>query len=364
MSFAAPLGGAAKNKNAADSVFDENSQAEIRKAKGERDNFVEDKYFKSQVNRWEDLKQGAYVNVGEIGGQSPLHLVGMPDGDIRFDVVKIKRNMTEHGDYLTVKLLNEIPGIIAHPVAISEFSAENTISVFGDVFVGNSPMMVGVTISKNRASNDISKVRTFNARKDVGNLINDESILYLDVNKRRTRQWFQACGIQVPLGGTKFGFIRSISRTYSNVNTNSKNKFSTDTDNVRKSRSQRDVPTEQAERARPEAEEIARKWGLSEKKTEAMRRGLADICESAGVGVRLTRANCRCIRIRGCGRAAAPIRIADIYEAMDVDTVAARLLRRGENTVKQAAGKTEKCLTTGKCLTAPPPYMLGLLPRL
>lgn len=280
--FAAALDDAAKNKNAADSVLDENSQAEVRKARGERDNFVEDKYFKSHVNRWEDLKHGAYVNVGVIGGQSPLHLVGMPDGTIRFDVDKIKRNMTEHGDYLTVKLLNEIPGIIAHPVAISEFSAENTISVFGDVFVGNSPMMVGVTISKNRASNDISKVRTFNARKDVGNLINDESILYLDVNKRRTRQWFQACGIQVPLGGTKFGFIRSISRTYSNVNTESKNKFSTDTDTTRKSRSQRDVPTEQAERARPEAEEIARKWGLSEKKTEAVRRGLANIYEAMG----------------------------------------------------------------------------------
>lgn len=226
------------------------------------------------MNRWEDLKHGAYVNVGVIGGQSPLHLVGMPDGTIRFDVDKIKRNMTEHGDYLTVKLLNEIPGIIAHPVAISEFSAENTISVFGDVFVGNSPMMVGVTISKNRASNDISKVRTFNARKDVGKLINDESILYLDRNEKRTRQWFHACGIQVPLGGTKFGFIRSVSRTYSNVNTKSKNKFSTDTDNVRKSRSQRDVPTEQAESARPEAKRRRKSGDFRERRLRQYAGGL------------------------------------------------------------------------------------------
>ena len=109
-------------------------------------------------------------------------------------------------------------------------------------------------------------------------------------NIKRTRKRLHACGIRVPLGGTEFGFIRSVSRTYSNVNTKSKNKFSTDTDNVRKSRSQRDVPTEQAERARPEAEEIARKWGLSGKKAETVRRGLADICESADVGVRLPRA--------------------------------------------------------------------------
>lgn len=93
--------------------------------------------------------------------------------------------MTEHNDYLTVDLLKLIPDIIANPMAISEFSAENTVSVFGDVFVGNSPMMVGVTISKDRAGNDISKVRTYNTRRDVGKLITDESILYLNEDKKK-----------------------------------------------------------------------------------------------------------------------------------------------------------------------------------
>ena len=38
----------------------------------------------------------------------------------------------------------------------------------------------------------------------------DENILYLNENKKRTRNWFQVCGISVPLNGTSFGFIRSI----------------------------------------------------------------------------------------------------------------------------------------------------------
>ena len=63
-----------------------------------------------------------------------------------------------------------------------------------------------------RAGNDINKVRTFNARRDVGNLITDDTVLYINEDKRKTRKWFQACGIQVPLGETKFGFIRSISQ--------------------------------------------------------------------------------------------------------------------------------------------------------
>ena len=109
-------------------------------------------------------------------------------------------------------MLLAIPDIIAHPIAISQYSQENTVSVFGNCFVGSSPMMVGITISKDRAGNDITKVRTYNARKDVGRLITDETILYLSENKRNTQSWFQACGIQVPLGGNQFGYIRSITQ--------------------------------------------------------------------------------------------------------------------------------------------------------
>ena len=188
----------------------------------DRDHFVEDKYFRTQMAKWEDLKHGSYVKVGQIGEKHPLHSVGMPAGVLRYDVSKLKKNMADHGDYLTVELLKSIPDIIADPVAISEYSEENTVSVFGDVFVGNSPMMVGVTISRDRAGNDISKVRTFNARRDVGNLITDDTVLYLGEDKKRTRKWFQACGIQVPLGETRFGFIRSISQKTDSV----KRKFS------------------------------------------------------------------------------------------------------------------------------------------
>ena len=178
----------------------------------DREYFVEDKYFKSQMSKWEELNHGSYIKVGVIGEKHPLHLIGMPNGVLRYDVDKLKKNMSDHSDYLTVDLLKAIPDIIANPMAISEYSEENTVSVFGDVFIGKSPMMVGVTISRDRAGNDISKVRTYNTRRDVGNLISDQSILYLNEDKKRTRKWFQACGIQVPLGETKFGFIRSVSQ--------------------------------------------------------------------------------------------------------------------------------------------------------
>lgn len=41
----------------------------------------------------------------------------------------------------------------------------------------------------------------------------DDKILYLGENKKETKSWFQSLGTQkLPLGGNKFGFIRSISQ--------------------------------------------------------------------------------------------------------------------------------------------------------
>lgn len=187
--------------------------------RGSKQNFEEDKYFARQIDKWEELKHGQYVKVGVLQKENPLVLVGLQEGDLRYDVDKIKKNMEKHADYLTKDLLKMIPNVISKPVAISEYSKDkNTISVFFDHYIGGSPIMVGVTISKNRAGNEISKIRTFNVRSDVENLITDKNILYLNEDKKRTRKFFQACGIQVPLGGKTFGFIRSISRDKKTVN--------------------------------------------------------------------------------------------------------------------------------------------------
>lgn len=194
-------------------------------ARKSKDFFIEDKYFKSQMKKWDTLPYGSSVKVGKITGEHPLVKVGMPQGVVKYDVSKLDKNMGKH-KYLTPKLLKEIPNIIADPIAISEYTKENnTVSVFGNVFLGSSPMMVGVTIAKDISGVNISKVRTYNARSDAGNLITDENVLYLNEDKKRTRKWFQICGIQVPLEETKFGFIRSISQPETNVNPSGEKTF-------------------------------------------------------------------------------------------------------------------------------------------
>lgn len=52
--------------------------------------FIEDKYFARQIDRFADLKEGSYITVGKIIIGSPIERVGIPAGNLYFDVSKIR----------------------------------------------------------------------------------------------------------------------------------------------------------------------------------------------------------------------------------------------------------------------------------
>lgn len=181
-------------------------------------NFVEDKYFNRQADKFEDLKQGGYITVGKIVEKSPINLVGVPSGNLYFDVSKIQLEMTKHSDHLSANVLKKIPQLLDHPIVIAEYKpgqGKNTVNVYGNLLTESGvPILVGIVVTKGRGGNVISKIRTIHARSDLEQQITDASVLYLGENKKETKAWFQALGNDVPLGGTKFGFIRSIPQNF------------------------------------------------------------------------------------------------------------------------------------------------------
>ena len=181
--------------------------------------FTEAKYFSRQMDHIDDLKQGGYTVVGKIGSESPLNMVGIPDGTLYFDNSKIASEIEKHSDHLNGNVLKQIPSMLENPIAISQPKVPNTVSVYGEMEHNGTPIVVGVMIAKNNTGTvSIPKIRTVHARADVENQITDESILYLNPNEKETKAWFQARGIDVPLGGNHFGFIRSIDLSSENVN--------------------------------------------------------------------------------------------------------------------------------------------------
>ena len=192
----------------------DSSRSDIRYSKREGVEFAEDKYYDRLISRISELNDGSYIKVGQIMEGGVLNQVGLPISGLYFDVSKIKRQLEGHNDHITDRELRLIPEILRNPIVIVEAKKENTVSVYGELMAGKSPVMVGIVITKDRSGrNLINKVRTIHARRDFADQINDSSVLYLNENKKRTRDWFQARGIDVPLGGNNFGFIRSITYT-------------------------------------------------------------------------------------------------------------------------------------------------------
>ncbi len=184
--------------------------------------FEEDKYFSRKMDHWEDLDPTSYTTVGKFKKSSPLVLIGMPEGKLYYDNSAIASDMTKHSDHLTPELMKMVPRMLANPIAITEYKpgeGKNTVSVFGDLDLNGVPVTVGIVAKFGRGGTVITKVTTTHARRDIDTQITDESILYLNENKKETNAWFQAKGHRVPVGGTKYGLIRSISLSEDLVNT-------------------------------------------------------------------------------------------------------------------------------------------------
>lgn len=180
--------------------------------------FLEDKYFIKRLENFAEEKQNGYLRVGKILEGSVLHQIGLPAEDLFFDNGKISTNLNAHGDHLDIEVLSKIPSILRDPTVIVEYKKDN-INVYGEIWVKKSPLMIAIMVTHARSgASVINKIRTVYAQRNAEDFINDNSVLYLNEDKKRTRAWFQASGTHLPLGGTKFGFIRSISLSEHLVN--------------------------------------------------------------------------------------------------------------------------------------------------
>ena len=179
--------------------------------------FTEDKYYSRLMDKWSELPANSRVKVGKLQEGSALAQVGIPASGMYFDVGKIRKAMEVHDDHLTAGVMKGIPDLLNDPIVITEYTGpdgtiKNTVNVYGNLFIGETPVVVGVVMHRDiNGKAIISNIRTIHARSDFAKQITDRSVLYLNEDKKRTRSWFHVCGnLNVPLEGTKYGLIRSI----------------------------------------------------------------------------------------------------------------------------------------------------------
>lgn len=187
----------------------------------QRANFAEDKYYSRQIENLENLRDGSYVTVGRIAENSPLNQVGIPAETLYFDVSKIRKEMKDRSDPIPTEKIKEVPNVLNNPIVITEYVNKqgiHSVNVYGKLYIGSSPVVVGVMISKTQKGNLINKIQTVHPNRHFANEMTADKILYLTPNKKEARQWFQSLSAQMPLlGETKSGFIRSIAQKESEV---------------------------------------------------------------------------------------------------------------------------------------------------
>ena len=185
------------------------------------DRFEEDKYFSRQIDKIGELKEGSYVTVGKIKPGSPIEKVGIPAGNLYFDVSKIRQEMAERRDPIPPETIKEIPKVLDNPIVITEYfdkSGNPSINVYGKLYIGSSPVVIGIMIGKHRNGQSVDKIQTVHPNRHFLDEVTENNTLYLGENKKETNAWFQALGAQEPpLGGTKYGFIRMLSQQKAEV---------------------------------------------------------------------------------------------------------------------------------------------------
>lgn len=188
----------------------------LSQERGEQ-NFKEDKYFARKIMRFDSSQKGGYITVGEIIRESPIYKVGIGSGKLYFDISKIKSEMEYRNDPIPKEIMRKIPSVLNNPIVITEYVDRNgyhSVNVYGKLFIGSSPVVIGVMLTKsNKKDITVSKIQTVHPNRHFMKEMTADNILYITENKREAKSWFQALGAQMPpLGGNKFGFIRSISQ--------------------------------------------------------------------------------------------------------------------------------------------------------
>ena len=163
-----------------------------------------------------------------------LKSIGMKDQEIILPSGTINKKLKKHTE-LTVDIVRNIPNLLEHPVIIQFSDAidpktnkpkyDSRITLLGELYADmvidgkneKKPVLVSMellpTNQKKTTVLDFSVITSVYGHSKLQQYLNDNSILYIDPNKKRTNKWLSLNRLQLPLGETKFGSIRRI--TYS-----------------------------------------------------------------------------------------------------------------------------------------------------
>lgn len=191
--------------------------------------------FYAEFDKWvADGRKNTNINFVVGKTSDALKTIGMKDQEIILKSGTVNQKLKAHKE-MTTDIFKKIPELLEYPIIVQFSDAidpktkkpkyDSRISVLGELYAdvienGNTtkkPVLVALELSptnqKKTAVLDFSLIKSAYAKNALQQYLNENSILYIEPNKKRTDNWLSLNRLQLPLGETKYGSIRKI--TYS-----------------------------------------------------------------------------------------------------------------------------------------------------
>ncbi len=185
--------------------------------------------FYAEFDAWD--KQDSNISFTTGTTSKALLSIGMKDQDIVLRSGTVLQKIKDHPE-MTFDIFKDIPELLEHPIIVQFSDAidpktkrpkyNSSITVLGELYADviedgkkvKKPVLVSLellpTNQKKTAVLDFAIIKSAYSKNALQQYINENSILYIDPDKKRTDSWLSLNRLQLPLGENRYGPIRKI----------------------------------------------------------------------------------------------------------------------------------------------------------
>jgi hypothetical protein len=189
--------------------------------------------FYNEFDAWD--KKDTNINFVVGTTSNALLSIGMKNQNIVLRSGTVLQKINSHPE-MTFDIFKGIPELLEHPVIVQFSDAvdpktkkpkyNSSITVLGELYADvqeggktvKKPVLVSLellpTNQKKTAVLNFSIIKSAYSKNALQQYLSENSILYIDPNKKRTDNWLSLNRLQLPLGENRYGSIRKI--TYAN----------------------------------------------------------------------------------------------------------------------------------------------------
>lgn len=187
------------------------------------------KKFYNDFDKWDGKDTNTTFEIGNTS--KALQSIGIKDQQFIMRSGMVRQKLNKHSE-LTRSTFRNIPELLEHPIIVQFSDAidpktgkakyDSRITLLGELYAEmtvdgkkqKTPVLVSVELlpkSKGKTEiSDFSVITSAYAKSNLQRYINENSILYIDPDKKRTNKWLSLNRLQLPLGENRLGSIRRI----------------------------------------------------------------------------------------------------------------------------------------------------------